>query len=131
MDSTVGQRIRAARKKQDKTQQEVADALGLARVSILQWEKDITNPAIPNLRKLCDYLHVDVEAILNGGAPSSEDADASTASYSAAPIGLLEIVRAVVGAELGFEPTAEQALRWLTKKAGVDGAVSALETNRS
>lgn len=47
---------------------------------------------------------------------------------SAAVRNILRLVRILAGRDIGFEPTYEQALGWLVKKAGVADAIRALET---
>lgn len=64
---TAGTRIKARRTELKLTQQQVADAVGVRRESVVQWEKDITNTSGENLLKLADFLHVAPTWILKGG----------------------------------------------------------------
>lgn len=122
--TTLGERIRAARKRRGKTQQDVADALGLARPSVLQWEKSITNPSLRNLQKFCDYLEIEIESVVGDDFigrtivhdPSDEDIARST-------LKLIDRIRAVATTEIGFEPTRDQALKWLVKKGGIEDLI--------
>lgn len=122
--TTLGERIREARKRRGKTQQDVADALGLARPSVLQWEKGITNPSLRNLQKFCDYLEIEIESVVGDDfigrtiehEPSNEDIARST-------LKLIDRIRAVATTEIGFEPTRDQALKWLVKKGGIEDLI--------
>lgn len=55
MDS-LGNKIRAKRKEQKLTQQAVATALGISRVSVTQWELNETSPTVENLTALAKLL---------------------------------------------------------------------------
>ena len=129
MEQTVGGRIREARKARGRTQQDVADALGLSRPSVLQWEKDITSPSQANLLKLCDYLAVGIDDLLTGSADTGTIGEVAVSNSVASSFPqsmrrLIEKVRNVASEEIGFETTEEQALRWLIKKAGISPSVS-------
>jgi transcriptional regulator with XRE-family HTH domain len=125
MESTLGQRIQHRRKLCGRTQQEAADFVGVARPSLVQWEKDITNPTLPNLTKLCQFLEIEVSALLAADylnlAPLKSEEPVAAGS-------VLSLISIIAGRDIGFEPTAEQTLRWLIKKAGLTDAVHKLET---
>lgn len=55
---TTGQRIKAARKKAEMTQAELAAKLGIPYQSIGQWERDIRNPKRETLERIADALGV-------------------------------------------------------------------------
>jgi transcriptional regulator with XRE-family HTH domain len=128
MASTLGQRIRDVRKARGKTQQEAADYVGIARPSLVGWEKDTTKPTLENLTKLCKFLNVDAAALLDGTVLNSAT-QADTGPVAVRDI--LGLVRIVAARDIGFEPTPEQALRWLVKKAGIGDAILALESGPS
>ena len=55
---TIGDRIKAARKKAGMTQAELANRLGISYVGISQWENNLRNPKIGTLKKIADALGV-------------------------------------------------------------------------
>lgn len=63
MEMSVGDRIRAARKKAGMTQAELASKLGLPWQSISQWERDARNPKIEALEKIAMALQVNVDEL--------------------------------------------------------------------
>ncbi|MEJ5898569.1 helix-turn-helix domain-containing protein [Ochrobactrum teleogrylli] len=58
---TIGRDIRLARKRSNKTQQDVADHLGVSVQAISQWENDKTLPNTKNLLDLSQYLGMSVQ----------------------------------------------------------------------
>ena len=60
---TVGERIKAARKKAGMTQKELADKLGIPYQGISQYERGIRNPKIDTLVKIADSLGVTLEEL--------------------------------------------------------------------
>ncbi|HII3686443.1 helix-turn-helix domain-containing protein [Pasteurella multocida] len=64
---TLGQRIRARRKKLKLTQANVAKAIkGISHVAISQWESDTTKPNAENIFDLAIALECDLEWLLKG-----------------------------------------------------------------
>src|SRR5690606_25778670 len=63
----IGSRIREARKSNKITQDAIAKALRISRVSVTQWENGITTPATERLPELADLLGVTSDWLLNGG----------------------------------------------------------------
>ena len=61
---TVGERIKAARKKAGMTQKELADKLGIPYQGISQYERGIRNPKIDTLVKIADILDVSTDYLL-------------------------------------------------------------------
>lgn len=61
---TVGERIKAARKKAGMTQKELADKLGIPYQGISQYERGIRNPKIDTLVKIADSLGVSAPSLL-------------------------------------------------------------------
>lgn len=68
---TLGKRIRAARTAAGKTQQEVADHLGIERVNVTQWEGDKHGPERARLQELAAFINTTVEWLVTakGQAP--------------------------------------------------------------
>lgn len=56
---TVGQRIKAARKKVGMTQAELAQKLGISYVGISQWENDLRKPKIETIQRIAAALGVE------------------------------------------------------------------------
>lgn len=121
MTATIGDAIKAARKMRDKSQQEVADALGIARPSLTQWERDITHPSVSNLKGLCDFLQISADSLLSGVVTTVDRPSASADDNEAD--NTLGLVCRAAEREIGFAPSRDQALRWLIKKAGITDAV--------
>ncbi|MBT5230793.1 MAG: helix-turn-helix domain-containing protein [Methylococcales bacterium] len=63
---TTSSRIKRSRKELGYTQQQVADAIGVNRVSITNWERGESNPRGKNLSKLAKLLQCEQDWILYG-----------------------------------------------------------------
>lgn len=57
---TVGDCIKAARKKAGLTQAELAAKLSISAVGVSQWENNLRNPKFETLRKIADALNISV-----------------------------------------------------------------------
>lgn len=57
---TIGQRIKAARKKAGMTQKELAEKLGIPYQSIGQWENDQRNPKLETLQRISNALGIHI-----------------------------------------------------------------------
>lgn len=64
--NTVGARLRDARERQEKTQLDIANHLGLSRAAVAQWESDTTSPSIFRVSEVAKYLEVTPEWIAYG-----------------------------------------------------------------
>ncbi|MBN7778863.1 helix-turn-helix transcriptional regulator [Nitratireductor aquimarinus] len=73
---TIGSRIKHARNARQLTQKQVADHLGIKRVSVTQWEGDTTTPDLERIPALAGILDVSVEWLLeaNGAPPQANPA---------------------------------------------------------
>lgn len=60
MENIFTKRLKKLRKEDDITQQELAEELGVNRMTIVQWEKWNAQPNYTALRKLADMFEVDV-----------------------------------------------------------------------
>ncbi len=69
---TIGTRIRDARKAKKVTQEAIAQAFGIKRVSVTQWENDTTTPSTEKIPELAALLGVSVDWLLKGGEPERE-----------------------------------------------------------
>lgn len=67
----LGKRLQKARRERGLTQEEVARELGLTRVTVLNYEKDVSVPKPPALRALAEILGVSEAWLVSGrgGAP--------------------------------------------------------------
>lgn len=65
---TIGERLRQARKKQQLTQQQVADALHVSRKTISSWETGRSYPDVASLVGLSDLRAITTDLLLKGDA---------------------------------------------------------------
>ena len=70
---TLGTRLKALRKNKKITQQQVADAIGVSKTSVIYWEKDENLPKHDSLMALAKVLGVTSDYLLNGKGGSSFD----------------------------------------------------------
>ena len=59
--SIFSERLKELRKKNNLTQQELADKVGTNRVNVTKWETGMTEPRIESLIKLADLLEVSID----------------------------------------------------------------------
>ena len=71
---TVGECIKAARKKAGMTQKELADKLGIPYQGISQYERGIRNPKIATVKKIAEALQVSPSELIPGEILASYDA---------------------------------------------------------
>ena len=69
----IGQRIKEHRKKNDLTQERLADYLGVTDKAVSKWECGITTPDLALIIPLTKILHVSADELL-GGKPEEKDA---------------------------------------------------------
>jgi len=60
---TEGENIRAARKKAKLTQKELAEKSGLATITIQQYERNLREPRLENIKKIANALDVSVDSL--------------------------------------------------------------------
>jgi transcriptional regulator with XRE-family HTH domain len=63
--SELGKRIKAARKAQKKTQDEVAEAIGVGKTTLSQWERGLKQPGILNILNYCNFLGMTLDELLD------------------------------------------------------------------
>lgn len=78
--SRFGTTFKKLRMKQNKTQTELARALGIARSTVSMYEQGEREPDLNTLEKIADYFQVDMNAIL-GHEASFNDTDASCSDF--------------------------------------------------
>lgn len=70
---TVGERIQAARKKAGMKQSDLAEKLGVAVITIGQYERGKRQPRIEQLKRVASALDVDVNWLMNGQTLEERD----------------------------------------------------------
>lgn len=77
--SKFGTILHDLRLKQERTQTDLAKALGIARSTVSMYEQGAREPDLNMLEKIADYLHVDINILLGrkteGSAPAYTAAD--------------------------------------------------------
>lgn len=66
-----GTRVRDLRRERGMTQNELADAIGVSRSAVAQWESGRAGQATPHLRRVADVLGVSVDHLLGPDAGSA------------------------------------------------------------
>ena len=72
---TVGVRIRDVRREQGWTQEDLAQAVGVSRSAVAQWETDRAGQVRENLSRIAEALGVSAEFLLMGREPQANSAD--------------------------------------------------------
>lgn len=70
--TSLGDKIKTARKAQKITQQAMADRLGVHRSTIANYEIERRRPSLSELKEIAHILHVDVNYLLEGEEVSPE-----------------------------------------------------------
>jgi len=63
---TLGTRLKQLRKEKKLTQQQLAEAIGVSKTSVIYWEKDENTPKHESLKALAKNLSTNVEWLLTG-----------------------------------------------------------------
>lgn len=69
---TIGQAMKAARKRAGYTQQKLSDITGVCRLSISLYKLDKTVPKIMNLLSIADVLHISLDELVGRDALEGE-----------------------------------------------------------
>lgn len=75
---TIGELLKAARLQSGMTQEKVAEAIGVSRQSISNWENDKTYPDVINIIALSDLYQVSLDHLLKGSKDYMKHLDEST-----------------------------------------------------
>ena len=67
--------LKKYRKKAGLTQQELADATGIDRASIVRYENGTRNPPMENLNILANYFNITVDQLMGNDRPSIPNDD--------------------------------------------------------
>ncbi len=62
--SELGKHIKAARKAKKKTQDDVAQAIGVSKNIVSEWERGATQPGILNVINYCNFLGLTLDELL-------------------------------------------------------------------
>lgn len=73
MTSTLGTRLKTARKNAQLSQIEAAKMMNVSRQSFSKWENDYNYPDIDNLVNLSELYQVSLDDLLKGGVDSIEN----------------------------------------------------------
>lgn len=68
----IGKTIRQARIRENMTQMELADRMGVSFQAVSNWERGNSMPDISKLESLCDALHLDLKQLLAGEPGATE-----------------------------------------------------------
>lgn len=71
--STLGDNIRAIREKAHYTQEQLAEMIGMNRVSLARYEAGKIEPGSKALAKIADALHVSTNVLINGNDTMSDE----------------------------------------------------------
>ena len=74
----IGQKVRAARQGAKLTQEQAAEALGVSRQTISNWENNKTYPDIVSVIKMSDLYSISLDTLLKGDPKMIEHLDEST-----------------------------------------------------
>jgi transcriptional regulator with XRE-family HTH domain len=85
---SIGARIKAARQDQGWTQDQLADAVGVSRSAVAQWETGRAGQVTANLTRIAAALEVGVEYLMYG-----RDKSAPAQTHSGDEIAMLRIYR--------------------------------------
>lgn len=88
LPASPGTRIRAARRERGWTQDKLAEAIGVSRSAVAQWETDRAGQVRANLASIAEVLEVSVEYLVHG-----EDRRAPAQAGSADELALLRLYR--------------------------------------
>ena len=69
----IGKTIAELRKKNNMTQSEVADILGVSYQAVSKWERDESLPDITLLPQIADLFHITIDQLLRGGFEYNQD----------------------------------------------------------
>lgn len=75
---TLGSRLKTLRKKKKLTQQQIAEAIGVSKTSVIYWEKDDNVPKHESLTALAAVLAVDTNYLLYGKGNAIVESNVST-----------------------------------------------------
>ena len=87
MRMTIGERIRKARKFAGMTQEELADRIGVARISVTRWEKGYRNINLNQIKKIAEAIDVPFETLMLDDERSNTMDESKTINFGSGPVG--------------------------------------------
>jgi transcriptional regulator with XRE-family HTH domain len=110
----VGDRIRAARQARGMTQAALAEAVGVTRSAVAQWETERAGQVRANLTRIASVLGVSVQFLLEGATGDNPDVP-----ENATELALLRLFRACTEDDRAFlMRTATRLARVAEREAG-------------
>lgn len=73
----LGKRIKEMRKKADMSQEELGKILGVSKVSVCHWEKEVKKPSSKNLIELSKILNAPVEYLIGSDSYVVSESDSN------------------------------------------------------
>lgn len=61
---TLAKRIKAVRKTRKRTQDEVAEAIGVSKNTVSDWERGLKQPGLLNIINYCNFLGITLDELL-------------------------------------------------------------------
>lgn len=113
---TLGFRLKTLRKKKKLTQQQIADAIGVSKTSVIYWEKDDNLPKHESLIALAMILGVDTNYLLYGKSQSSLDNNIDLSqkiSLEGRPVPVISWVQAGAWTGIDCVPEGTEFEEWL------------------
>ena len=71
--NNIGQKIKELRKKNDLTQEKLADYLGVSYQAVSKWETGVNTPDLSIIGPLTKLLHVTADELLGLTAPETDE----------------------------------------------------------
>lgn len=121
---TLGSRLKNLRKTKKLTQQQVADAIGVSKTSVIYWEKDENLPKYDSLMSLAQILGVTSDYLLNGKGGESLDKNVSAPfPLSGRLVPVISWVQAGTWTNVDSVPIGTEFKEWLppNPKCGKNG----------
>jgi transcriptional regulator with XRE-family HTH domain len=70
----VGARLCTARRGAGLTQKELAEALGVASITVSRWERGVTSPSLPRLRGIAELTAMSIGDLVRNADAATADA---------------------------------------------------------
>lgn len=70
----VGSRLRTARRSAGLTQKQLAEALGVESITVSRWERGVTTPSLPRLRRIAELTETTVSDLVRAQDAASAQA---------------------------------------------------------
>lgn len=120
---TLGTRLKALRKTKKVTQQQVADAIGVSKTSVIYWEKDENLPKHDSLMALASTLGVTSDYLLNGKNASIDNNVGVPFPLTGRLVPVISWVQAGAWTSVDSVPAGTQFDEWLppNPKCGKNG----------